>query len=128
MTSSILPATIQIQHQVWTTDGGTNARGNPTGALADPVNRMVVGFYRMHWADPHPDPVSVDFLARTISDLVMLTHEPTVYKKLDRVLLNSGAGNLAFEVQNVPISWSPGFTWQRYAPLLAGEVHVRRVQ
>lgn len=128
MTSSVLPATIQIQHQVYTVDGGTDARGNPTGTLADPVNRNVIGFYRLDWAGPHPDPISVDYLARTITELLMLTHEPGVYKKLDRVLLNDGTKNLAYEVQNRPIPWSAGFTWSNYSSMLAGEVHIRRVQ
>lgn len=126
--TSVLPATIEVQHQSWTTDGSTNNRGNPTGALSDPVTRYVVGFYRLKWADPHPDPISVDFLSRTIADLVMLTHEPNVYKKLDRVLLNDGDEWLAYEVLNQPISWSNGFSWKRYSSLLAGEVHVRRVE
>lgn len=126
--TSVLPATIEIQHQVYTADGGTDNRGNPTGALASSVTRYVVGFYRLHWADPHPDPISVDFLSRTIADLVMLTYEPNVYKKLDRVLLFDGTEWLAYEVQNQPISWSSGFSWQRYSSLLAGEVRVRRVE
>ena len=127
---SVLPAMIQVQHQVWTPDGGTDSRGNPTGAFADAVDRFVIGFYRMHWADPHPDPISLDFLARTIADLVMLvpSTDANLYHKLDNVLLYDGAEWLTYEVQNQPISWSSGFTWQHYASLLAGEVHVRRVQ
>lgn len=130
MALSILPANIPVQHLVWTVDGGTNDRGNPTGALANAVTRYVIGFYRLHWADPHPDPISVDFLSRTIADLVMMVPSTDVnlYKKLDRVLVSNGADDLAYEVLNQPISWSAGFTWQKYAPLLGGEVHIRRVQ
>ena len=126
--TSVLPATIGILHQVYVFDGGTNARGNPTGALADPVPRKVIAFYRLDWASGGHDPISIDFVARTIADLIMLVPDPTLYKKLDRVLLNSGAQELVYDVQNVPISWSKGFMWQRYSPLLAGEVHIRRVQ
>lgn len=126
----ILPANIAIQHLVWTPDGGTDSRGNPTGGLADPVTRYVIGFYRMHWADPHPDPISLDFESRTIADLVMLvpSSDANLYHKLDRVLASDGAETLAYEVQNQPISWSAGFTWRKYAPLLGGEIHIRRVQ
>jgi hypothetical protein len=128
--ASVLPATIQIQHLVWTADGGTNNRGNPTGALGAPAYRYVIGFYRLHWADPHVDPISVDFLERTIADIVMLVPSTDVglYGKLDQVLAYDGTQWLDYEVQNAPIPWSAGFTWQRYSPMLAGEVHIRRVE
>lgn len=127
---SVLPANITIQHLVYTPSGGTDPRGNPVGALAAAVDRQVIGFYRLHWSDPHPDPISVDFLSRTIADLVMLvpSTDANLYNKLDRVIASNGAEELAYEVQNQPISWSAGFTWQRYASLLAGEVHIRRVE
>ena len=129
MAMSVLPANIHIRHQIYETNGGTDARGNPTGSLADPVDRYVIAIYRLHWADPHPDPISVDFLSRTISDALMLVPDPTIYKKLDRVLVFDGVSEwLAYEVLNQPISWSAGFTWQRYAPLLGGEVRIRRVE
>lgn len=127
---SVFPTTITIQHLAYTFTGGNDARGNPIGSLGAPVDRQIIGFYRMHWADPHPDPISVDFLSRTIADIVMLvpSADANLYNKLDRVLATNGADVLTYEVQNQPISWSAGFTWQRYASILAGEVHIRRVE
>lgn len=126
--TSILPAAIPIQHLVWTPAGTKDSRGNPVGALAAPVTRQVIGFYRMDLG--RTDPVSVDFLARTIADLMMLVPSTDVnfYNKLDRVIASNGSETLTYEVQNQPISWSAGFTWRRYAALLAGEVHIRRVE
>jgi hypothetical protein len=125
---SVLPATIEVQHQVYEYTGTTDARGNKVGALADPVTRLVISFYRLGWESPRHDPISLDYEARTITDLLMLVPDPNIYKKLDRVLIPSGSDWVAYEVQNITISWSEGFTWRRYAPLLGGEVHIRRVQ
>ena len=124
----VLPATLQIQHLVWTTTGSTDARGNPAGALAPPVTRQVIGFYNM--SAPGQDPISLDYLERTITDKIMLvpSGEAELYHKLDRVEVSAGVAVLTYEVQNVPIDWGIGFTWRRYAALLAGEVHIKRVQ
>jgi hypothetical protein len=121
----VMPAVIQVQHQVYTADGGTDARGNPTGALAAAVTRNVIGFYRP--GNP-TDPITVEYMARVISEIMMMSYEPTLYNKLDRVLVFDGAETLAYEVQGQPISWAVGYPWQRYAPLLGGEVHIRRVE
>jgi hypothetical protein len=127
MTASVqrvMPAARQVQHQQYL-PGATDHRGNPIPSYADPVTRQVIGFYRP--GNP-TDPISVDYMARIIAEIMMLTYEPTVYNKLDNVLIWDGAETLAYEVQGNPISWSVGYPWERYAPLLAGEVHIRRVQ
>lgn len=120
----ILPATIQIQHQVYN-PSGTDAHGNPTGTLADPVTRYIIGIQQLH--DGRVDPISVEFVERTIVDLILEVPTPRLYKKLDRVLVNNGNEWLAYEVQGQPVSWSNGLPWQRYSGLFGGTVHVRRV-
>lgn len=120
----ILPATIPIQHQVFT-PGGVDAHNNPTGRLSDPVTRYIIGIQQLH--DGRVDPISVEFVERTITDLILEVPNPRLYKKLDRVLVNNGNEWLAYEVQGQPVSWSNGLPWQRYAGLFGGTVHVRRV-
>lgn len=124
MALAVFPTSIQIEHLVWMPDAGIDNRGNPTGALADPVMRQIIGFYRPGSSDP----ISLDFVARTISELIMLCFNPTDYNKLDIVLASDGAQTLAFEVQNQPISWATGYPWRRYAGLFGGEVIIRRVE
>jgi hypothetical protein len=127
---SILPAAIAIKHRMYNATSADDSHGNPVGALSEPVDRQVIGIYRLKWSDSEKDRVSLDFLSRTVVDVIMLVpgSDVSLYKKLDQVLIFDGAQWLAHEVQNPPISWSSGFTWQRYAKLLAGEVHIRRVQ
>jgi|SRR5581483_7171482 len=120
----VFPATIEIQHQVFQ-DTGTDAHGNPTGALSAPVTRFIIGIQQLH--DGRVDPISVEFVERTIIDLILEVPDPTLYKKLDRVLVNNGTEWLAYEVQNRPVNWANGLPWQRYSGLFGGTVHVRRV-
>lgn len=127
MTASIqriMPAVLEIQHQQYI-PGTTDHRGNPVPTYADPVTRLVIGFYR---PGSPTDPISIDYLARIVAEIMMLTYEPTVYNKLDNVLIFDGAELLAYEVQGNPLSWAVGYPWQHYAPLLGGEVHIRRVE
>jgi hypothetical protein len=122
--ATVFPTAIQVQHLVYTPDGGTDARNNPTGALAPAVIRQVIGFYR----PGSTDPITVEYMARTVSELIMFCFDPTDYNKLDQVLVFDGAQTLAYEVQSQPISWATGYPWRRYAGLLGGEVHIRRVE
>lgn len=127
----VFPAQIPIQHQVFVfeVDGSNNpvldADGNPKGSLADPVTRMIIGIQQL--GDGRVDPISVEYVERTITDLILEVPDPTLYKKLDRVLVNNSIEWLAFEVQNRFTSWSNGLPWQRYSKLFGGTVHVRRV-
>jgi hypothetical protein len=108
----VFPATITVQHQVWVwnTNGDGNpvldADGNPTGQLSAPVDRKVIGFQQLH--DGRVDPISPDYVERTITDIVMEVPDGSVYKKLDRVTLASGGEQVAFEVQGRPPTWRQG--------------------
>lgn len=130
---AVLPANIEIQHQsyVFNTDDDGNpvldSRGNPTGALAEPVTRYAINVYQVDWQKPHPDPISIEYLERTIAEIIVMVPDPYNYKKLDRVLIWNGAETLAYEVMNLSISWGPGFFFPRYGGLFGGEVHGRRV-
>lgn len=120
----IFPTDVQIQHQVFTPNG-TDAHNNPIGTLAAPVIRNIIGIQQL--GDGRVDPISVDFVERTIVDLILQVPNPKLFKKLDRVLVNNGIEWLAYEVQGQPVSWSNGLPWQRYASIFGGTVHVRRV-
>ena len=129
----VYPENVAVQHRsfVWETDTNgnpvTDAHGNPVGALAAPVTRYAFTVYQVDWQHPHPDPISIEFLDRTIAEIILMVSDPYDYKKLDEVQIWNGAEWLAYEVMNLSISWGPGFPWQRYAGLFGGEVHGRRV-
>ena len=120
----VFPNQIEIQHQIFTVTG-TDSHGNPTGALSDPIIRYIIGIQQL--GDGRVDPISVEYVERTIIDLILQVPDPTLYKKLDNILVNNGTEWLAYEVQGRPVSWSNGLPWQRYAPIFGGTVHVRRV-
>lgn len=127
----VFPASVPIRHQVYlaAVDSSGNqildADGNPTGALSNSVTRYIIGIQQLH--DGRVDPISVEYVERSIIDLILEVPDPTLYKKLDRVLVNNGTEWLAYEVQNRPVSWAQGFPWQRYSRLFGGTVHIRRV-
>ena len=118
MALAVYPTAITVEHLVWTPDAGTDSRGNPTGAFAAPVTRQIIGFYR----PGSTDPITIQMVARTVSELVMLCYDPTDYNKLDQVQAFDGAETLTFLVQQQPISWATGYPWRRYAALLAAGV------
>lgn len=120
----IFPCEVEIQHQIWT-QTGLDAHNNPVGELSDPITRMIIGIQQLN--DGRVDPISIEYVERTIIDLLLEVADPTLYKKLDNVLVNNGTEWLAYEVQNRPVSWSNGLPWQRYARIFGGTVHVRRV-
>jgi hypothetical protein len=120
----VFPCSVEIQHQIWT-QTGTDAHNNPVGSLSDPIVRMIIGIQQLN--DGRVDPISIEYVERTIIDLLLEVPDPTLYKKLDNVLVNNGTEWLAYEVQNRPVSWSNGLPWQRYASIFGGTVHVRRV-
>lgn len=121
----IFPCLVEIQHQIWTSTG-TDAHGNPTGSLSAPITRMIIGIQQL--GDGRVDPISVDYDERTITDLILEVPDPTLYSKLDNVLIYDGADWEAYEVQGKPVSWSRGLPFQRYAAIFGGTVHVRRVE
>lgn len=129
----VFPDSIPLQHQsfVFETDGNgdpvTDAHGNPIGALSDPVTRYAITLYQVDWAQPHPDPISIEYVNRTIAEILLMVADPYNYKKLDRILIFNGIETLAYEVMNQSISWGPGYPWPRYRNLFGGEVHGRRV-
>lgn len=127
MPSSAFPAKIAIQHQEYVFDGGTDSHGNPTGALADPVDAYAINVYQVDWQHPHPDPISIEYLERTIAEIICMVPDPYNYKKLDRILIWNGAETLSYEVMNLSISWGPGFFFPEYSACFGGEVHGRRV-
>jgi hypothetical protein len=120
----IFPCAVEIQHQVWT-QTGLDAHNNPIGELSDPIIRMIIGIQQLN--DGRVDPISIEYVERTIIDLLLEVPDPKLYKKLDNVLVNNGVEWLTYEVQNRPVSWSNGLPWQRYASIFGGTVHVRRV-
>jgi peptidoglycan hydrolase-like protein with peptidoglycan-binding domain len=135
----VFPATITIQHQSWTFDTDSNgdpvldADGNPTGSLGPPVTRKIIGFQQMGEGQTQ-DPISPDYVQRTITDILMEVPDGSIYNKLDRVLLPNAAfgtpgpqEGVAFEVMGFSPTWQSGLPWRHYAKLFGDTVLIRRV-
>jgi hypothetical protein len=121
----IFPASIEILHQIFTVTG-TDSHGNPVGSLSEPITRLIIGIQQL--GDGRVDPISIEYVERTITDLILEVPDPTLYKKLDSVSVYNGVEWLAYEVQGKPVSWSRGLPWQRYSSIFGGTVHVRLVE
>lgn len=120
----VFPCNVEIKHQIFTATG-MDGHNNPIGTLSDPITRFIIGIQQL--GDGRVDPISIEYVQRTIVDLILQVPDPTLYKKLDNVLVYNGTEWLAYEVQNRPVSWSNGLPWQRYSKIFGGTVHVRRV-
>jgi hypothetical protein len=86
---------------------------------------MIIGIQQL--GDGRVDPISIEYVERTIVDLILEVPDATVYNKLDNVEVNDGTEWQTYSVQGQPVSWSDGLPWQRYAQIFGGTVHVRRV-
>lgn len=123
---AVLPATVPIQHRVWTANTDPVRHGQSgEGTLAEPVQRFAIQVYPMSWTNPDQDPITVDAAGRTVTDLLVDVEDPSLYKKNDEILING----VSFVVQGLP-----GFDDVAMGPLPefedllgGGTVHVRRV-
>lgn len=127
----ILPATISFQHRVWT-PGAADIHGNPTGALGAPINRLAIACYPMHFRNPHTDPISADYVARTETDILVDVPDASLFKKLDQLIFAmelpfATDTGIAFEVQGLPVNWGLNMPIQAFGRLFPGVVHGRRV-
>lgn len=96
------------------------------GTLADPVQRFVYQIYPARWQRPVPDPINIEDLARTETNLLMDVPDSSVYKNQDQVLVKGKA----FVVQANPEfeSWGDGMQiMSEYDDMFGGTVLIRRV-
>ncbi len=113
---TLFPATIPFQHQVFETLGTADSHGNDVGVLGEPIDRLAIGWYQTGSTEP----ISVDYISRTVSDINVMVEDPTLFNTRDMLLISGQA----FEVIGVPADWAHG-PWG--SGLFGGEVHCRRV-
>lgn len=119
---SIFPATIPVQHQVWTDTGNKDSHNKTIYNFAPPVARMVIAVHPMRRM-PRRDPVTVEYEARTETDLVVEVPDATIYSKNDRVLIKGEA----FLVQNDPRNWGGDDPFGFDKTMFGGSLHVKRI-
>ena len=125
---SVMDAQVPVQHRVFVANTGPQTRHGMSdeGELSDPITRYVYQVYPARWQRPIPDPINTEDYDRTVSNMLMDTPEPEVYKKRDQVLVNG----IAFEVQGQPEveAWDNGAQlMSEYDDMFGGQILIRRV-
>lgn len=117
----LVAATIPVQHQVWAKTGSKDSHGRDIYQHGPIINRLVEAVYPLHMR-PRRDPVTVDYEARTETDLLMSVPDATVYNKNDRVTVHGKA----FLVQNDPRNWGGDDPFGFDVSMFGGTVHLKR--
>lgn len=113
------PEQLTFQHLVYTPETGVDTHGNVVGSYSDPVDCTAIGWYQTGTSEP----ISVDYVARTITEMTILVADPNLFSAKDMVMVNG----LAYEIAGVPADWSGGMPWRQFAGFAGGEIRVRRV-
>lgn len=119
---SIVGANIHVQHQVWMSTGTKDSHGRVIYTHGPVIPRMVEAIYPLHMR-PRRDPVTVEYEARTETDLLMDVPDATVYNKNDRVVV----GGKSYLVQNDPRNWGGDDPFGFDSTMFGGTVHLKRV-
>lgn len=126
---AVWDAQVSVMHRVFTANTVSTGRhgGVREGTLSDPIQRWAYHVYPARWQRPVPDPIDLEDTDRTVTNMLMDVPDPTVYKKLDSVLVNG----FQFEVQgfaNMEGNWGNGTQmFPSYDSLFGGTVLIRRV-
>jgi hypothetical protein len=125
---AVVDAEVPVLHRVWVPNSGPVTRHGQAseGTYADPIERFVYQVYPARWQRPVPDPINIEDLARTETNLLMDVPDSSVYKNQDRVLING----VAFVVQGKPEfeDWGDGMQiMSSYDDMFGGQVLIRRV-
>ena len=108
-------------------NGSTGRHGSSQeGTLSDPIDRFAYQVYPARWQRAIPDPIDLENLDKTITDLLMDVPDPTVYKARDTVQING----VSFVVQGLPdfMGWGTGLQiMSEYDDMFGGQVLIRRV-
>lgn len=124
---SVLDAEVPVQHRVFILNTEPGRHGSSQeGTLSDPIPRFAYQVYPARWQRPIPDPINLEDVARTVTDLVMDVPDPTVYKKQDTVVISG----VSFVVQGLPdfMGWGDGLQiMSEYDDMFGGSVLIKRV-
>ncbi|AMQ66952.1 MULTISPECIES: hypothetical protein [Mycolicibacterium] len=114
-----------IEYYPFTPDpsGLTDTHGNAIGTVAEtPVPRKVIAIYPN--GQPSEANHTIDYIAREVSELVLLVKKPELYHAQDEV----GVGGRRFQVQgegsDLDYRRSP---WPNVTKVFGGQVIVKRV-
>jgi hypothetical protein len=107
--------------------GSTGRHGSSQeGTLSAPITRYAYQVYPARWQRPVPDPINLEDLDRSITDLLMDVPDPMVYKRRDTVQING----TSFVVQGLPdfSGWGDGLQIMGdYDDMFGGSVLIKRV-
>lgn len=125
---AVLEAEIPVEHRVFVENSGSTGRhgSSQEGTLSAPITRYAYQVYPARWQRPVPDPINLEELDRTITDLLMDVPDPSVYKQRDTVLING----TSFVVQGLPDfqGWGDGLQIMgEYDDIFGGSVLIKRV-
>lgn len=124
---AVLEAQVPVGHCVFTPNTVPGRHGSAQeGTLADPVTRYVYQVYPARWQRPVPDPINMEDLDRSVTDLIMDVPDSSVYKQHDTVLIKG----VSFVVQGLPEfeGWGDGLQiMSEYDDMFGGMVLIKRV-
>lgn len=125
---SYVDAQIPVAHQSFVRNTSTPVRHGEAqeGTYADAVTRYVYQVYPANWQSLRPDPINIETLDRTITDLIMDVPDPTVYKDRDKVTIKDKdfivQGDLTFD------DWGNGLQiMSEYDELFGATILIKRV-
>lgn len=124
----VVDAQVVVEHRVFVPNSGSTGRHGTSdeGTLSDPITRYAYQVYPARWQRPVPDPIDIENYDKTITNMILDTPEPEVYKKRDQVLVNG----IAYLVQGSPEqeAWNNGNQlMSEYDDMFGGQVLIRRV-
>lgn len=124
---AVLDAEVPVMHRVFIEGTGTGRHGSATeGTLSDPIPRFAFQIYPARWQRPVPDPINIEDVDHTVTELLMDVPDASVYKQRDTVTVNG----TSFVVQGLPDfqGWGDGMQiMSEYDDMFGGSVLIKRV-
>lgn len=127
---SLIPAPYKIGWRQWQDGGGFDARGNRSGSLAPAVTMPAQGFYQSGTQQP----VSVEYAARQVQEIVVMVPDGTPYGKRDQILLGgapqldgSYTGGRAFSMEGHVEDYIQGSPFVEINGVFGAQLHLKRV-
>ena len=117
-----------MAHRVFIENTASTGRhgSSQEGELSAPIPRFAYQIYPARWERAVPDPIDMENLDKTITNLLMDVPDPSVYKQRDTVTI----AGVSFVVQGLPDfqGWGDGMQiMSEYDDLFGGTVLIRRV-
>jgi hypothetical protein len=127
---SLIPEPQVVGHQVWSPNGSKDTHGNDEGTYAPAITRPAQCFYQAGTQQP----VSPDYAARQVQELIVMVSNPGIYSKRDRVLVGGTGtvgqpytGGRAFFMDGHAEDFSGGSPFPLETAGFGGQLHIKRV-